>query len=228
MSGHLDGSFHIASDEVDVAALRQRVEAGMARRPPLSPDPAALLARFHEPVGASAQDEVGFAVVQLRMILDNPLPSDRMVRSESPLGALLDRGRGPLHAIARYYVDALASRQDEIASWVATALAAVASDDTIGRGTEAGTGGTGRDGAASAGRDLVSLAHDVAALREELRQMRAEIDALRRAAADGMSPTATPRVSDPEMVHAIAPSATDPRVSPSDAPPASDPEAPPR
>ncbi|MBM4417007.1 MAG: hypothetical protein FJ033_01615 [Chloroflexi bacterium] len=103
-----------------------RIATNLGERPPLDPDPAALLQTFGGPEPRPGTDDATYYLMWAQRLLAHPLPSNRQVPAPGLHGMLLDRLRRPLHALIRYYVDAQAARQEEIATWLVRAVTALA------------------------------------------------------------------------------------------------------
>jgi hypothetical protein len=166
------GVLRIDDPEVDVEAIVERIRRNLDTRDPLEVDTAALLRRFGGELSQPSAYDLDYAVECLRLILDTPIPSQRIRPIRTVKDKLLNRLRRPLHDLVRFYVDAQAARQTEIARLVHGALVALRT-----RETGAGSGTTAADPELIARLD--ALADDAAAMRDELRALHDELALLR-------------------------------------------------
>lgn len=168
----------IDDPEVDVDAIVARIRKNLADREPIDVDVSALLKRFGADLNRPSVQDLDLAIGTLRLLLDNPIPSQRIRPAHGSVGRFLNRLRRPLHDIVRFYVDPHASRQTEMAWLILDALVAVRAREEVLR-AESGS-------AFALGVRLEALARDAEAMRAELAALRQEVAELRenRASAD--------------------------------------------
>lgn len=174
----VSGVLRIEDPQVDVDAIMARIRQNLATRDPLEVDTAALLRRFGAELSQPSAYDLDYSIECLRLILETPIPSQRIRPVRSFRDKVLSRLRRPLHDLVRFYVDAHAARQTEIARLVHAALVAL-------RAREAPGGGAAAAPTAELVARLDALADDATAMRAEIAALREEIAELRGRRTDG-------------------------------------------
>ena len=108
MADRVEGVIRIDNPEVDVDAIVARIRENLSARDPLEVDTAALLRRFGGDLGQPTAQDLDYAIECLRLVLETPIPSQRIRPIRGPKDKLLNRLRRPLHDLVRFYVDAQA------------------------------------------------------------------------------------------------------------------------
>ena len=92
----------IVDDQIDVDAIMAEIRSNLASRPKLDPDPSGLTYTPAE----GAQSELEWAVDEARAAA-----GDMAIGDQLPPGGVVNRLKRPLHQLARYYAELLATRQ---------------------------------------------------------------------------------------------------------------------
>lgn len=144
----------IVDPELDVQAILAEIRENIARRPPLDPDPRDLVYRPQEAAVLTAQTELEWLIDQASAAQRDLVIGERLAVPPGLVGALAARVKRPLHQLARFYVELLAQKVARLDDAVIRALSIIATRSN-------------------------RVDDELAALRQEVRQLKAQLAELR-------------------------------------------------
>ncbi|HEV8635516.1 MAG TPA: hypothetical protein VG370_14920 [Chloroflexota bacterium] len=100
----------IVDDQIDVDAIMAEIRANLAGRLPLEPDPSGL---SYTPA-AGAESELEWAIEEAAESARDLQIGDQLQPGVGLFGRLTARAKRPLHQLARFYVELLATRQSAV------------------------------------------------------------------------------------------------------------------
>src|SRR5688572_19386984 len=86
-------TFHVANPAIDATALAESVRRNLETRPPLTEDLSTYLATFGSPAFLPSPDDPAYNVVQLELMVQHRVPSDRIRAADGRLGAVMNQIR---------------------------------------------------------------------------------------------------------------------------------------
>lgn len=154
----------IVDPELDVDAILAEIRANLAKRPKLDPDPSSFVYRPADALALSAQSELEWTIEQAGECQRDMTIPEQLHTAPGVAGTLATRLKRPLHQLARFYVELYGRKQAALDSHVVRALGLLA-------------------------QRSATTQDELAALRQQVAELRGELEALR--AASGQ-PTSAP------------------------------------